>query len=115
MTIDHSDKFYVLSSDVGLNVHETDDTLTSFAMSSRSGMWGEAMFGSILILGAGVVNTYHIDNGKYILAFDLSNNVSRLPVTLYTVTMTTRAGMWGEVMWGDEDLLGTGNLNSNEG
>ncbi len=115
MTIDHSDKFHVLSSDVGLNAHETSETLSSFAMSTRMGLWGSSMFGDIYILGAGMVNTYLSNVERNILVTDVSQNVERLPVILHISVMSTRTGMWGEVMFGSEDILGTGSLNMSYG
>lgn len=105
----------VLSDDVSKNSIETSDTLTTLVLISRMGMWGESMFGDYSLLGSGSNNTYFSNVEKNVVTSDLSWNVARRLSSLVSVSMLTRLGMWGEAMFGDEDLLGTGSLNYYEG
>lgn len=78
-------------------------------------MYGESMFGDVLILGTGSISTYHTDSGKNVFVEDGSLNVQRLPVILYVVTMSSAMGMWGSALFGSDDILGTGSLNVDYG
>jgi hypothetical protein len=108
-------EWHVLSNDVSKGVVETSEILTVSTMFSRMGMWGEAMFGDDTLLGSGTLNRFLSNVEKNITALDVSKNVDRRNSTLFLATLLTRPGMWGEERFGDEDILGTGNLNSFEG
>lgn len=105
----------VLSNDISKNAIETSETLSNVFLSLRMGMWGEAMFGDEQLLGAGNVNYYASNVERNILASDFSKNIDRRLSRLFLATLLTRLGMWGEVRFGSEDILGTGTLNSFEG
>jgi hypothetical protein len=105
----------ILTIDTSNNVIESSATVSTFVMNTRMSMWGESMFGHPLLLGTGYINTYVSNMEKNVLQLDLSKNSIRLPVRLLTVTMLTRPGMWGESMFGSEDVLGTGTLNYSDG
>lgn len=105
----------VLSEDKSKTIVEVSTSLSSTIVSIASGMWGSAMFGSAQLLGGGQTNSYVSNVVKNVLNDDTSKNVDRRLTSLVSVTLLTRMGMWGEVRFGDEDLLGTGILNYYEG
>lgn len=46
------------------------------------------------------------------LSVDLSNNVIQTQVTVTSVVMTERIGMWGSTMFGDVPILGAGGSST---
>lgn len=105
----------VLSNDLSKNSIEVSEQLSNILLLSRMGMWGEARFGAFLLLGSGSLTYYASNVERNVLSLDGSKNVDRRLSTLFLATMLTRPGMWGEIRFGDEDILGTGTLNSFEG
>ena len=105
----------VLSTDISKNSIEVSEELSNIFLLSRMGMWGEAMFGASLLLGAGSITYYASNVERNVLSLDGSKNVDRRLSILFLATMLTRPGMWGEIRFGDEDILGTGTLNYFEG
>jgi hypothetical protein len=109
-----ADKYYISSDDASIYVKEASDYVSTYVLLELPGMWGSAMFGSPSLLGAGDLSNVLSSLGRYVQSEDLGMYVVRRPIIIYISIMSTAPGMWGSNMFGSQNVLGTGSLNSVE-